>query len=96
MICPAWLDDSSHEFAEISRAPLNTSRTAMASAVSKNTVTAPAAKASARIAPGETDGDPVSTKSTRKIRARMTSPPIRMAHGSRRSASTPAGRPATR
>ena len=39
--------DSSQEFAEISRGPANTSRTVTASAVSANTVTAPAAKARA-------------------------------------------------
>ena len=54
MIIPPWLADSSHEFADISRGPVNTSRTAMASAVSEKTVTAPAAKASDRMSAGAT------------------------------------------
>ena len=96
MIWPIWLADSSHEFAVISRAPANTSRTAMVSAVSENTVTAPAAKASARISHAAADRDPVRPNSARKIAARITSPAIRTRQGSSRSTSTPAGRPAAR
>jgi hypothetical protein len=90
------LADSSHEFADISRGPVNTSRTAMASAVSEKTVTAPAAKASDRMSAGATAWDRVSKKSVKKISARMTSPVISTSQGLTRSASTPAGRPAAR
>ncbi len=95
-IWPTWFADSSHEFAATSPRPGNTSRTAMASAVSENTVTAPAAKASDRTCQVATLGDPVSKKSAKKISARVMSPLIRTSHGSSRSASTPAGRPAAR
>ena len=96
MIWPAWLADSSHEFAVTSRVPANTSRTAMVSAVSENTVTAPAAKASDRISQAGGSRDPVSRNNTPKIAARTTSPAISTRQGSRRSTSTPAGRPAAR